>query len=83
MHPVLGREVEEAQQRPEVVAELFCGLRPLGVELIVEGLGGVAGVLAVFGVSHLGEHRFSERLDGLGQGIEDVRALVHLMRTSS
>ncbi len=59
---MLGREVEEAEQRPEVVAEL---------------LGGVAGMFTVFGVSHLGEHLLSERLDGLGQGVEDVRALVH------
>ncbi len=83
MHPVLGGEVEETQQRPEVVAQLLSGLRPLGTELVVEGLGGVAGVLAVLGVSHLGEHRLSERLDGLGQGIEDVGGLVHPMKSSS
>jgi hypothetical protein len=40
-------------------------------------------MFTVFGISHLGEHRLSERLDGLGQSVEDVRALVHLMKTSS
>ncbi len=80
---MLGREVEEAQQRPEVVTEFLGGLRPLRTELVVEGLGGVASVLTVLGVSHLGEHRLSERLDGLGQGVEDVGGFMHLMKTSS
>jgi hypothetical protein len=35
---VLGWEVEETEQWLEIVAKLFGGLRPLGVELVVEGL---------------------------------------------
>ena len=77
MQPVLGRKVVEAEQRLEVVAELLGGLRPLGRELVVEGLGRVSGMFSVLGVSHLGEHLLRERLDGLGQGVEDVGGLVH------
>src|ERR1039458_10249929 len=47
VHPVLGRVIEETQQGPEVVAELFRGLRPLGTELVVEGLGSVTGVCSL------------------------------------
>jgi hypothetical protein len=65
------------EQRLEVVTELLGGLRPLGTELVVEGLGGVSGM---FRISHLGEHLLRERLDGLGQGVEDVRGLVHPTR---
>ena len=83
MQPVLGGEVVEAEQRLEVVAELFGGLGPLRTELVVEGLGGVAGMFTVLGVSHLGEHLLRERLDGLGQGVEDVRGFMHLMKNSS
>jgi hypothetical protein len=34
-------------------------------------------VLTVLGVSHLGEKRLRERLDGLGQSLEDVGDSVH------
>ena len=77
MHPVLGREVVEAEQRFEVVAQLVGRLGPLGPELVIEGLGGVAGVLAVLSLADLAEHPLRERLDGLRQRIEDVRGLVH------
>jgi hypothetical protein len=40
-------------------------------------------MFTVFGVSHLGEHRLRERLDGLGQGVEDVGGFMHLMKNSS
>jgi hypothetical protein len=78
---VLGGEFEETQQRPEVVAKLLSGLRPLRTELVVEGLGGVSGMFAVLGVSYLGEHLLRERLDGLGQGVEDVRRIYGVVAT--
>jgi hypothetical protein len=81
--PVLGGKVVEAEQRLEVVTELLGGLRPLGVELVVKGLGCVMGMFAILGVSDLGEHLLRERLNGLGQGVENVRGLVLIMRTSS
>ena len=81
--PVLGGKVVEAEQRLEVVTELLGGLRPLGVELVVKGLGCVMGMFAILGVSDLGEHLLRERLNGLGQGVENVHGLVLIMRTSS
>ena len=62
VQPVLGGEVVEAEQRLEVVTELFCGLRPLGTELVVEGLDGSLGVGLVLGVAYLRQRPAGGRL---------------------
>jgi hypothetical protein len=40
-------------------------------------------MFTVLGVAHLGEHLPRERLDGFGQGIEDVGGFMHPTRSCS
>jgi hypothetical protein len=74
---VLGGEVEEGEQRLGVVDDLGHRLGPLGPELVCEGVDGTNGVLAVLGVTDLGQGPAGRGLDRGGKAVEAVGDLVH------
>ena len=61
--PVLGRHVVKGEQGVRLVGDLGDGLRPLGLELVREGLDGRLGVGLVLGVAYLRQRPAGGRLD--------------------
>jgi hypothetical protein len=74
---VLGGEVEEHEQRLEVVDDPGDRLRPLRAELLGERVRRPHGVVAVLGVADLRQHPFGRGLLRLRQRGHDVGDLVH------
>jgi hypothetical protein len=60
--PVLGRHVVKGEQCFGLVGDLGDGLRPLGLELVREGLDGSLGVGLVLGVAYLRQRPAGGRL---------------------
>lgn len=79
---VLGRVVEEGEQGVQLVGHPGDGLRP-GRELGREPGDGVKGDGARVGGVDGHEGRLRVGLAALGEGVEDIRALVVLMPTSA
>jgi hypothetical protein len=81
--PVLGRHVVKGEQCFGLVGDLGDGLRPLGLELVGEGLDGSLGMGLVLGVAYLGQRPAGGRLDRFREGIQYVGRDVELMKMSS
>jgi hypothetical protein len=75
--PVLGREVEEGEQRVGLVGDLGDCLGPLRSELGGEDLDGYLAMSTVLGVADVGQGPASRRLGRLRQRIEHIRSDVH------
>ena len=76
MQPVLGREVEEAQQLLGIVDDLGDGLGPLGLVVAGEGLDGPLGMVAVGRVADLRQRLAGAGLHTGGQAAQHVGRLV-------
>ena len=80
---MLGGEVVEGQQRLGVVDDLRHRLGVFRGEQLAELADGDLGVATVLGVADLGDGPAVGRLRRLGQAVEQVGHLVHLMPTST
>ena len=72
---MLGREVEERQQRLEVVDDLGDRLGPLAAEVVRERVSRPHGVVAVFGVADLRHIRRAEGCWDFGRAARTLAAL--------
>ena len=72
---MLSGEVEERQQRLEIVDDLGHRLGPLRCELVSERVHGAHRAFAVLGVADLGQHPPGGRLGRLRQRVQDVLRL--------
>ena len=69
---MLGGRVVKGEQCVGLVGDLGDGLRPLGLELVREGLDGSLGMSLVFGVAYLRQRPAGGRLHRLREGIQYV-----------